>query len=67
MTAPVAHPTPRQEAEHLVAQAVTRDELDADAYAEAIRERLADDALVECPVCGRAGLPERIVAHDCGP
>jgi ribosomal protein L32 len=21
--------------------------------------------LVECPVCGRVGLPERIDAHDC--
>ena len=21
--------------------------------------------LVECPVCGRVGLPERIVQHDC--
>lgn len=22
-------------------------------------------SLVECPVCGRVGLPERIVQHDC--
>jgi len=21
--------------------------------------------LVECPVCGRVGLPERIIQHDC--
>jgi len=59
------HPTPRQEAEHLVAQAVTRGDADADAYADAIRERLTSDALVECPVCGRVGLPARIVVHDC--
>ena len=58
------HPTPRQAAEHLVAQAVTRP-VDADAYAAALRERLDDAALVECPLCGRAGLPERIVRHDC--
>lgn len=23
------------------------------------------DALVECPVCGRLGMAERIQAHDC--
>ena len=22
-------------------------------------------SLVECPVCGRVGLPERIIQHDC--
>lgn len=26
---------------------------------------LLDDALVECPVCGKLGMPERILAHDC--
>jgi hypothetical protein len=55
-------PTRRQEAEQLVAQAVTRYE---PATAAAIRERLPADALVECPLCGRLGLSERIVAHDC--
>lgn len=55
-------PTRRQEAEQLVAQAVTRDE---PATAAAIRERLPHNALVECPVCGRVGLPAQIVAHDC--
>jgi len=26
---------------------------------------LPQPELIECPVCGRVGLPERIVNHDC--
>ena len=29
-------------------------------------EKLPPTPLVECAVCGRLGLPERIVAHRCG-
>jgi hypothetical protein len=47
----------------LVAQAVTRPP--EFSLAEAIRERLEADALIECPVCGRCGVVEQIVAHDC--
>lgn len=47
----------------LLAQRATRPE--DTAIAAAIRERLPDDELVECPVCGRTGLPERIVHHTC--
>ena len=28
-------------------------------------EELSGPELLECPVCGRIGLPERIVNHDC--
>ena len=28
-------------------------------------EDLPQTELIECPVCGRMGLPERIVDHDC--
>jgi hypothetical protein len=47
----------------LVAQATTRQ--NPDTFATAIRERLPDGALVECPACDRVGLPERIVVHNC--
>ena len=55
-----------EQARMALAQAETRAE-DPDAvraHCQAARAQL-DDALVECPVCGRVGLPERIVAHDC--
>jgi len=57
--------TRRQQVELLVAAAVSRPDADAAVYAAAIRERLPADALVECPVCGRVGLPGQVVAHDC--
>ena len=63
MTCPECRPTRRQEIEMLVAQAVTRPP--DFSLAEAIRERLEADALIECPVCGRCGVVEQIVAHDC--
>ena len=55
-----------EQARMALAQAETRAENpDAvRAHCRAARAHL-DDALVECPVCGRVGLPERIVAHDC--
>jgi len=28
-------------------------------------ENLPPTPLIECPVCGRVGLPERIIYHDC--
>jgi hypothetical protein len=28
-------------------------------------DELSGPELLECPVCGRIGLPERIVDHDC--
>ena len=28
-------------------------------------DELSGPELLECPVCGRMGLPERIVDHDC--
>ena len=47
----------------LLAQAVTRPG-DA-AIRAAIRERVPDDAIVECPLCGRMGLVARIVGVAC--
>ena len=32
----------------------------------ALVDELSGPELLECPVCGRVGLPERIVDHDCG-
>jgi len=29
-------------------------------------DELPGPELLECPVCGRMGLPERIVDHNCG-
>ena len=53
-----------------VAQAFTR-AVDPDALAHchaALRTLDPDlgEPLVECPVCGRVGLPERIAEHRCG-
>ena len=31
----------------------------------ALVDELSGPELLECPVCGRMGLPERIVNHDC--
>lgn len=30
-------------------------------------EQLPPTPLVECPICGRLGLPERIRNHECSP
>jgi len=53
---------------HLV-QALTRCESAAvrDHLQAALRycRELPPTPLVECPVCGRVGLPERIQVHDC--
>ena len=40
----------------------TRDHIEA---AIVIVDELSGPELLECPVCGRMGLPERIVNHDC--
>ena len=40
----------------------TRDHIEA---ALALVDELSGPELIECPVCGRTGLPERIVDHDC--
>ncbi|WP_259535210.1 hypothetical protein [Halalkaliarchaeum sp. AArc-CO] len=52
-----------------LAQAATRvEDPDARAHVEAAleaAEELPVRPLVECPVCGRVGLPERITAHEC--
>jgi hypothetical protein len=47
----------------LLAQAVTRP--DDAAICAAIYDRVPDDALVECPLCGRVGLVDRIVGVAC--
>lgn len=31
----------------------------------ALIDELSGPELLECPVCGRMGLPERIMNHDC--
>ena len=31
----------------------------------ALVDVLSGTELIECPVCGRMGLPERIMEHDC--
>jgi hypothetical protein len=40
----------------------TRDHIET---ALALVDELSGPELLECPVCGRMGLPERIVDHDC--
>lgn len=40
----------------------TRDHIET---ALALVDELSGPELIECPVCGRMGLPERIVDHDC--
>jgi len=40
----------------------TREHIEA---AIALVDQLSRPELLECPVCGRMGLPERIVNHDC--
>ena len=61
--------TAREALEMHLAQAITRCESTVvRAHLEAAREqcqRLPLTPIVECPVCGAAGLPERIAEHDC--
>ena len=40
----------------------TRDHIET---ALALVDELSGSELIECPVCGRMGLPERIMEHDC--
>lgn len=60
---------PREALRMALAQAYTRCEDDTVARhlraALFFAERLPPSLLVECPVCGRVGLPERIYQHDC--
>ncbi len=61
--------TNREALEMHLAQALTRCESDAvEAHLQAALEhcrQLPPTPLIECPVCGKAGLPERIWMHDC--
>ncbi|OYR53677.1 hypothetical protein DJ70_15780 [Halorubrum halodurans] len=61
--------TTREALEMHLAQALTRCESAVvRAHLEAALRKCRDlppTPLVECPVCGRVGLPERIQAHDC--
>jgi hypothetical protein len=61
--------TTREALEMHLVQALTRCESAAvrDHLQAALRycRELPPTPLVECPVCGRLGLPERIQAHDC--
>jgi len=41
----------------------TRDHIEA---AIEMVDDLSGPELLECPVCGRVGLPERIMNHNCG-
>jgi hypothetical protein len=40
----------------------TRDHIET---ALALVDELSGPELIECPVCERMGLPERIIEHDC--
>jgi ribosomal protein L32 len=53
---------------HLTQAATRTDDADVRAHLTAALgalDELPATPLVECPVCGRVGLPERIAAHDC--
>ena len=61
--------TPVEELRNQLSQAAkgavdddTREHIEA---ALALVDELSGPELLECPVCGRMGLPERIVNHDC--
>jgi len=68
-THPEQGQTTREALEMHLAQALTRCESAVvHAHLEAALRQCRDlppTPLVECPVCGRVGLPERIQAHDC--
>lgn len=61
--------TSREALEMHLAQAITRCESPVvRTHLEAALRHCRDlppTPLVECPVCGRVGLPERIQMHDC--
>lgn len=61
--------TTREALEMHLVQAITRCESDAvSAHLQAALQHCRDlpaTPLVECPVCGRVGLPERIQMHNC--
>lgn len=60
--------TPTEELRNQLTEAAKRADDDTRAHIEAAIELVGDLPpcdLVECPVCGRVGLPERIVNHDC--
>ncbi|AUX09243.1 hypothetical protein AArcSl_1614 [Halalkaliarchaeum desulfuricum] len=65
----MTHRTAREELRMHLAQAATRvEDPDARVHVEAALETIEElppTPLVECPVCGRVGLPARITAHDC--
>ena len=53
---------------HLVAATTNTIDPQAQAHIEAavdILDELPPTPLVDCPVCGVVGLPERIAVHDC--
>ncbi|QUJ74773.1 hypothetical protein [Haloarcula marismortui] len=66
---PTQRQTTREELEVQLVQALTRCESTvARAHLEEALKQcraLPPTPLVECPVCGRTGLPERIRMHDC--
>ena len=66
---PSREQTTREELEMQLVQALTRCESPAvRTHLEAALKRCRDlpaTPLVECPVCGRVGLPERIQMHNC--
>jgi hypothetical protein len=62
-------PTDRETALMHLAQAATRaEDPDAREHIRAAREAIraiAPTGLIECPCCGRVGLPNQIAVHDC--
>jgi|JXWS01.1.fsa_nt_gb ribosomal protein L32 len=66
---PTLRQTTREELEMQLVQALTRCESTAvRTHLEVALKQcrtLPPTSLVECPVCGRTGLPERIQMHDC--
>ncbi|RLM32875.1 hypothetical protein DVK01_19495 [Haloarcula sp. Atlit-120R] len=69
--APTDGTTARERLEMHLAQALTRAEsTNVRHHLEAALEecrKLPPTPLIECPLCGRVGLPERICEHRCSP
>ena len=60
----------REELQMHLTQALTRTneaEVQAHLYAALESSEELSTTLVECPVCEKVGLPERIEIHDCSP
>jgi len=55
----------RSQLSHAAEGAVDDETRDHIEMALALVDELSGPELLECPVCGRMGLPERIVDHDC--